>query len=212
MAPHLRSAGHSRPGGVQCDEGAVYEDRRWLPHRLLCDRQGQLWTRWPIPSTHTTGQRQVGYDSSAEQYVFHTQTQQRESWGVTWEWLGHSYCIYKTHGNGLLNGVMFDLVWTSHCTVVGNQITECLVSTSPLKEESWKENKWNKNSSPEKQFEMCSFVWDPQLVIFLYVRNGTNLSHQSDILMSVNTKWTKSFFDYYRHKYAMTSVQHPLSV
>lgn len=59
MCLHLHSAGHSRPGGVQRHEGAVHEDRRRLPHRLLGDGQGQLRARRPFPPTHTTGQRQV---------------------------------------------------------------------------------------------------------------------------------------------------------
>lgn len=60
VCPCFPSVGHCRSGGVQCHERAVHEDRGRLPHRLLCDRQGQLWTRGPVPSTHTTGQRQVG--------------------------------------------------------------------------------------------------------------------------------------------------------
>lgn len=39
---HLHSAGHSWSRRIQCNEGAVHEDRRRIPHCLLCDRQGQL--------------------------------------------------------------------------------------------------------------------------------------------------------------------------
>lgn len=61
----VHSAGHSRPGGVQCNEGAVHEDRGRVPHRLLCDRQSQLRARGPLPSAHPPGQRPVGQDWGA---------------------------------------------------------------------------------------------------------------------------------------------------
>lgn len=62
---HLHSAGHSWSGRIQCNEGAVYEDRRRIPHCLLRDGQGQLWACRPISSTHTSSQRQVGYSLAA---------------------------------------------------------------------------------------------------------------------------------------------------
>lgn len=69
---HIPSAGHSRPGGVQCNEGAVHEDGRRFPHRVFRHRQGQLRTCRQVPSTHTTGQRQVrwsGADALSEQLI-----------------------------------------------------------------------------------------------------------------------------------------------
>lgn len=57
--PHVRSAGHSRSGGIQRHEGAVHEDRGRFPHRLLRDGQGQFRARRPIPSAHPASQRPV---------------------------------------------------------------------------------------------------------------------------------------------------------
>lgn len=59
------SSGYSRPGGVQCNAGAVHEDWRWFPHRLLSDRQGQLRARGPVPPADPQGQGQVGVTGRA---------------------------------------------------------------------------------------------------------------------------------------------------
>lgn len=53
------SSGYCRPRGVQCNAGAVHEDWRWFPDRLLSDRQGQLRARGPVPPADPQSQGQV---------------------------------------------------------------------------------------------------------------------------------------------------------
>lgn len=57
------SSGYRRPRGVQCNAGAVHEDWRWFPYRLLSDRQGQLRARGQVPPADPQSQGQVSVTS-----------------------------------------------------------------------------------------------------------------------------------------------------